>query len=358
LATDRHRRQGLNHREAETNMSFRKLLTIAVLALLSMGRAEAQAPERKDVRLGVGGAPALYYLPLALTERLGYFKEQGLNVEINDFKGGSQSLTALIGGSADVVTGAYEHTLRMQAKGQDVVAIIELGRYPGISLGVKKERADKIKAVADLKGAKIGVTAPGSSTNMIVWYLMAKAGLKPDDASFIGVGTGAGAVAAIQRGEIDAISNIDPVMAKLESTGDIVTLAETRTTEGTAKVFGGPMSAAVLYAKRDWLEKNPNTAQALTNAFYKTLKWMRDVTPETIAATVPQDYWLGDKALYTAAVKANMQVYSQDGVVSAESRQRSLDFLKQFDKEIAGATIDSAKTWDDRFVKKAAATVR
>jgi ABC-type nitrate/sulfonate/bicarbonate transport system substrate-binding protein len=70
---------------------------------------------------------------------------------------------------------------------------------PGSSLGVKKERADKIKAVADLKGAKIGVTAPGSSTNMIVWYLMAKAGLKPDDASFIGVGTGAGAVAAIQR---------------------------------------------------------------------------------------------------------------------------------------------------------------
>ena len=181
-------------------MTFLKVLTFSVLAALSAARAEAQGPERKDVRLGVGGAPALYYLPLTLTDRLGYFKEQGLNVEINDFKGGSQSLTALVGGSADVVTGAYEHTLRMQAKGQDIVAIIELGRYPGIALGVKKDRADKIKSVADLKGAKIGVTAPGSSTNMIVWYLMAKAGLKPDDASFIGVGTGAGAVAVEARG--------------------------------------------------------------------------------------------------------------------------------------------------------------
>src|SRR5215471_6310169 len=246
---------------------WRRVSLMGALAgalMLAASAAQAQAPEKKDIKLGVGGAAALYYLPLALTDRLGYFKEQGLNVEISDFKGGSQSLTALVGGSVDVVTGAFEHTLRMQAKGQDIIAAIELGRYPGIALAVRKERADRLKTIADLKGAKIGVTAPGSSTNMIVWYLMAKAGLKPDDASFVGVGTGAGAVAAIQRGEIDAIANIDPVMAKLELGGDIVTLAETRTTEGTGKVFGGPMSAAVLYLKRDWLEKNPNTAQALT----------------------------------------------------------------------------------------------
>ena len=110
-------------------------MPIAAAVLLAAGSARAQAPEKKDIKLGVGGAPSLYYLPLALTEKLGFFKEQGLNVEINDFKGGSQSLTALVGGSVDVVTGAYEHTLRMQAKGQDIVAVIELGRYPGIALG-------------------------------------------------------------------------------------------------------------------------------------------------------------------------------------------------------------------------------
>jgi NitT/TauT family transport system substrate-binding protein len=333
---------------------------IAALAAgaLAAGTASAQAPEKKDIKLGVGGAPALYYLPLALTDSLGYFKEQGLNVEINDFKGGSQSLTALVGGSADVVTGAYEHTLRMQAKGQDILAVIELGRYPGIALAVKKDRADKIKTIADLKGAKIGVTAPGSSTNMIVWYLMAKVGLKPDDASFIGVGAAASAIVAIQRGEIDAISNVDPVISKLQSTNEVVVLAETRTTEGTTKVLGGPMSAAVLYLKRDFMDKNPNTVQALVNAFYKTLMWLDKATPEQVADKVPQEYWLGDKALYMAAVKNNLQVYSRDGVVSAESQKRSLDFLKQFDKEIAAATIDTAKTWDGRFVTKAAATIK
>lgn len=339
-------------------MRFGKAIVIAAMLTFGAGSADAQAPEKKDIKLGVGGAPALYYLPLALTDKLGYFKEQGLNVEINDFKGGSQSLTALVGGSADVVTGAYEHTLRMQAKGQDILAVVELGRYPGIALAVKKDRADKIKTVADLKGAKIGVTAPGSSTNMIVWYLMAKAGLKPDDASFVGVGASSSAIAAIQRGEIDAISNVDPVISKLQSTGEVVVMAETRTTEGTTKVLGGPMSAAVLYLKRDFMDKNPNTVQALVNAFYKTLKWLEKATPDQVADKVPQEYWLGDKALYMAAVKNNLQVYSRDGIVSAESRQRSLDFLKQFDKEMAAAKIDTAKTFEGRFVKKAAETIK
>ena len=339
-------------------MQLWKTIAVAAAAMLATGGAHAQAPEKKDIKLGVGGAPALYYLPLALTDSLGYFKEQGLSVEINDFKGGSQSLTALVGGSADVVTGAYEHTLRMQAKGQDILAVIELGRYPGIALAVKKDRADKIKTIADLKGAKIGVTAPGSSTNMIVWYLMAKAGLKPDDASFVGVGASSSAIAAIQRGEIDAISNVDPVISKLQSTNEVVVLAETRTTEGTTKVLGGPMSAAVLYLKRDFMDKNPNTVQALVNAFYKTLKWLDKATPEQVADKVPQEYWLGDKALYMTAVRNNLQVYSRDGIVNPDSQKRSLDFLKQFDKEIAAATIDPAKTWDGRFVTKAAATIK
>jgi len=329
----------------------------ATMVAVMAGSAQAQAPEKKDVKLGVGGSNSLYYLPLAITERLGFFKEQGLNVEVSDFKGGSQSLTALVGGSVDVVTGAYEHTIRMQVKGQDVVAAIELGRYPGIVLAVKKDRMDKIKSIADLKGAKIGVTAPGSSTNMIAWYLMAKSGLKPDDASFVGVGAGPSAIAAIKRGDIDAISNIDPVIATLEASGDVVVMADTRTSEGANKVFGGTMPAAVLYFKRDFIEKNPNTVQALVNAFYKSLKWLEKATPEQIADTVPQEYWLGDKALYMKAVKANRQVYSLDGIVNEGSQKRSLDFLRQFDKEIADAKVDTSKTFDDRFVRKAAGSV-
>src|SRR5690349_15921718 len=155
--------------------------TVAALALslsLSLSAAaHAQAVEKKQITLAVGGKSALYYLPLTICERLGYFKEQGLDVAINDFRGGSQSLMALVGGSVDVVTGAYEHIIRTQAKGQDIRAVIELGRFPGIVVGVRKERTASYKSAADLKGMKIGVTAPGSSTNFFVMYMMSKAGL-------------------------------------------------------------------------------------------------------------------------------------------------------------------------------------
>jgi NitT/TauT family transport system substrate-binding protein len=335
--------------------TVRTLLAAIAFGLALTGAGHTQGLEKKSLTLAVGGKTALYYLPLTICERLGYFKEQGLDVTINDFRGGAQSLQALVGGSVDVVTGAYEHTIRMQAKGQDIKAVIELGRFPGIVLGVRKERAAGYKSAADLKGMKIGVSAPGSSTNFFVMYLMSKAGLEPTDASYIGVGIGPSAVAAVKKGDIDALSNLDPMMTKLEQDGDIKVVVDTRTEEGTRAIFGGSNPAAVLYLKQDFIEKNPNTVQALVNAFYKTLKWLEKATPEDIAATVPEDYYLGDRALYLAAVKANKPVYSLTGVIPAAGMRSAADMLLAFDPELKDAKVDLATTFDGRFVSKAAA---
>src|ERR1044071_867381 len=185
-------------------MERRTFLTGAAAAALAAGAAPqvraqaAGAPEKAKVQLGVGGKPLLYYLPLTIAERRGFFKEEGLEVEIADLAGRARSLQSLVGGSVGVVTGAYEHTIRMQAKGQDIRAVIELGRFPAIVVAVRKDKAGTIKSAADLKGAKMGVTAPGSSTAILAQYAMVKAGLKPTDAAIIGVGGGAGAVAAMK----------------------------------------------------------------------------------------------------------------------------------------------------------------
>lgn len=315
----------------------------------------AQAPEKPSLTLGVGGKGLLYYLPLTLAESLGYFKEQGLDVTVTDFGGGSKSLQSLIGGSADVVTGAYEHTIRMQAKGQAIKAVIELGRFPGMVLAVKKDKADQVKSFKDLKGMKVGVTAPGSSTNFFVNALIAKEGLKPTDISVIGIGAGPGAVAAIKKGDIDALVNLDPVISKLEQDGDIVVLADARTEEGNMELFGGNNPAAVVYLKADFIEQNPQTVQRIVNAFYKTLKWLEKATPEQIAAAVPPAYHLGNKGLYMKAVAASRAMYSKDGIVSEKGMNNALDLLVQFDEELKTAKIDLSKTFDDRFVKKAAA---
>ncbi|GEO15050.1 ABC transporter substrate-binding protein [Microvirga aerophila] len=326
----------------------------AALAAGIAPNAFAQAkPEKSKVTLGVGGKPLLYYLPLTIAERKGYFKEEGLEVEINDFGGGAKSLQALIGGSVDVVTGAYEHTIRMQAKGQDVRAITELGRFPAIVIAVKKDKADKIKSAADFKGLKIGVTAPGSSTALMAQYAMVKAGLKPSDAAIIGVGSGASGVAAMQKGEIDIISHLDPVIAKLESDGDIVVLIDTRTEAGTRALFGGSNPAATLYSKKDFIDANPVTTQRLVNAFVKSLKCLQTAKPEDVADTVPPEYHLGDKALYIKAVQNSLESYSRTGIVPPDGMTSVMDMLKQLDPELKDAKIDLAATFDDRFVKKA-----
>jgi NitT/TauT family transport system substrate-binding protein len=196
---------------------MKRILAAAGAAALLLGSTFAASgqdakPELSRLRLAVGGKPALFYLPLTVTERLGYFRDAGLEVEISDFPGGARALQALIGGSADVVAGSFDHTIQMQAKGQPIVAVVQLGQFPGYVLGVLTAKAQTYRSPADLKGMKIGVTAPGSSTHFMAQHLLVKHGLKRDDASFVGIGASASAVAAVQRGEIDAIVNVDPVI--------------------------------------------------------------------------------------------------------------------------------------------------
>src|SRR5437879_557466 len=115
-------------------------LAILVAAWPAFAGAQA-APEKKDVHVAVGGKASLYYLPLTIAEQLGYFKDEGLNLTISDFSGGSQALRAVVGGSADVVSGAYEHTLNMQPKGQYLQCFVQQGRAPQIAIGISKSKA-------------------------------------------------------------------------------------------------------------------------------------------------------------------------------------------------------------------------
>lgn len=218
-------------------------LLTASPAVLAQGK-----PEKSKVTIAVGGKALFYYLPLTIAERLGYFKDEGLDVEIVDFAGGAKALQAVVGGSADVVSGAYEHTLVLQAKGQMYQEFLLQGRAPQIVLAVNNKTMPNYKSIADLKGKKIGVTAPGSSTNIMVNYVLARAGIKPNEVSIIGVGPSSGAIAAVRAGQIDALANLDPVMSMLTQKNEVRVVSDTRTLADTKAVFGGNMPAGCLYA--------------------------------------------------------------------------------------------------------------
>src|SRR5690606_4430927 len=120
-----------------------------------------------------------------------------------------------------------------QSKGQHYRSFVLQGRAPMIVLGVSKKTVPNYKTPADLKGKKIGVTAPGSSTNMMANFFLAQHGLKPSDVSFIGVGAGAGAITALRTGQIDAIANLDPVISTLVKEDLLNIIADTRTLKDT-----------------------------------------------------------------------------------------------------------------------------
>lgn len=336
------------------NIDRRTLLGLAGAGLAMpalIGRAQAQSVK---LTMGVGGKSLLYYLPLTIAERQGFFKAEGLDAEINDFAGGAKSLQALMGGSVDLVAGAYEHTLRMQAKNQDIRAVCELLRFPTIVIGVRKDLAGKVKSPKDFKGLKIGVTAPGSSTYITAAFAMAKAGLTPQDASFIGIGGGASAVAAMKKGEIDVISHLDPVIAKLEADGDIVTMIDTRTESGTKSLFGGSNPAACMYARADFIEKNPKVVQSAVNAMYKALRWLDTANGDAVSASVPPEYHLGDKGLYVKAFNASREAYSKTGIMDKAGMQSVADMITSLDPELKHANLDVSKSFEPKFVQAAA----
>ena len=323
-------------------------------ALVLATSAGAQAPEKKKITIAVGGKSLFYYLPLTVAERKGYFKDEGLEVEIPDFAGGAKALQALVGGSADMVSGAYEHTINMAAKKQPITAVVLQAKYSSIVLVLPKDKAAKYKGPQDLKGLKVGVTAPGSSTNMFVNNLLARGGLKPTDVSIVGVGAGAGAVAAMEKGEIDALSNLDPVVTQLESTGKFVAVADSRTEKGMNDIYGGAYMASVIYVNSDYVKKNPATVQAVVNAMVRADKWIAKATPQEIVELMPAEYKAGNPSLYKEALLKNMIGYSENGEMTLKAADNVYKVLKQFEPSVMNAgKMDLGATFDNSFVQRA-----
>ncbi len=313
----------------------------------------AQKIEKSKVHIAVGGKALTYYLPLTIAERNGYFKDEGLDVTISDFAGGSKALQAVVGGSADVVSGAFEHTINLQSKGQFFRCVVLQGRAPMIAIGVSTKGMPNYKTPADLKGKKIGVTAPGSSTSMMVNFFLAKHGLKPSDVSIIGVGAGAGAVTALRSGQIDAISNLDPVLSMLQAAKDINIISDTRTLKDTIDIFGGNMPAGSLYAPQTFIDANPNTMQALVNAMVRADKWIQKAGAERVTKTVPETYLLGDPPVYTLSVTKCLEGLSPDGMIPADGPATALKALAAYSPELDASKIDLSKTWTNDFTLRA-----
>ncbi|MGY4624899.1 ABC transporter substrate-binding protein [Bradyrhizobium sp. USDA 4486] len=333
---------------------FTRLILVVSAIGLSILSAQAGEPEKAKLKIAVG-SQILNYMPLELGVKLGMFKEEGLDVTVENFQaGGSKALQALVGGSVDGTVGFYDHTIQMQAQGKEISCVFLLNDVPGVLLGVRNGLADKVNTGADLKGLKLGITAPGSSTDTMARYYIKKAGLGPRDVNIIAVGSGAPGMVALEAKNIDALVYFDPIATLLARKNSATPLFDARTIEGSKQAFGGIYPTACLYLQQSFIDKNPETVQRLVNALLKTHRWINSVPTEQLVDAIPAGYKTDNRDVNIEIMTASKALFSQTGQMDVEAAKVPLGVLSEYDPKIAAAKIDLTKTFTNRFAVRAA----
>jgi NitT/TauT family transport system substrate-binding protein len=211
--------------------------------------------------------------------------------------------------------------------------------------------------IKDLAGKKVGVSAPGSSTDFFLKFLLKKNGIDPASVAVIGVGLGATAVAAMEQGQIDAAVMLDPSVTVLQgSHGDLRILSDTRTEKDTLAVFGGEYPGGALYSTAAWVASHEKEAQALTTAILNTLDWIHTHSAEDIMEKMPPEMVGKNRELYLAALKNTIPMYSQNGKMDPKGADAVLAVFSEGSPEVAKANIDVSKTYTNKFVDAAKKT--
>ena len=332
-------------------VAVEKLTVCVVVAALSTACAKAPVASN-HIRLAVGGQNQMVYLPTTLAQELGFYKAEGLDVELQDFAGGSKALEALVGGSADVVSGFYDHTIQMAAEGRHLVAFVNMLRFPGLVLVTSPQAAASVTNVDDLKGRVVGVTSAGSSSQMLLTYLLQRHGVAPDSVSVTPIGSAATAVAAVERGKVDAAMMADPAFTLVtRRTSGVHVLADLRSADGVRQAFDTPTyPASVLYAPAEWIQKNHDAASRLARAMVNTLTWMQSHSADDISAKTPKTFRGDDDALYAEAVSHSMPMFSPDGVMDAAGAEAVRTLLAQSMDKVRRARIDLSQTYTNDLV--------
>jgi NitT/TauT family transport system substrate-binding protein len=329
------------------------VVTIAVaVAALIAAACGGGSGAGTHVRVAVGGQNQMVYLPTTLAQELGFYKDEGLDVELQDFQGGAKALQALMGGSADVVSGFYDHTIQMAAEGRPLVAFVSMLRYPGLVLVTSPQAAASVTRIDDLTGKMAGVTAAGSSSQMFLTFLLTRHGIAPDAVSVTSIGSAATAIAAVERGKVDAGWMADPSVTLVRRRNPSVrVLADLRTEAGVKDAFGtSTYPGSVLYAHAGWVDAHRETAGRLARAILRTLQWMHSHSADDIAQRTPKPLRGEDDQLYVEALRDSMQMFSTDGVMTADGAAAVRTLLAESMDKVRNASINVSNTYTNELV--------
>ncbi|HEV2477661.1 MAG TPA: ABC transporter substrate-binding protein [Candidatus Dormibacteraeota bacterium] len=305
-----------------------------------------------SLKIMVGGLNKQIYLPNMLAQRLGYFKDYGLNVTLIDEGSGQASEEEVVAGNVDAGSGAYVHPMVLNTQGKKIETICQFGIAPG-EAEVVDASLTNITSAKDLVGKNLGVTDLGSGTHVLTQAIIGSAGADPTKAQYVAVGAGDTFIAAIQQKKIAAGMTTYPTISRLVNSGKGKILVSLLDPQSTRAALGGDYPFIGIFAKNDWVNSNKDTAQRLVNAYVKTLKYIHSHTAQQVADQMPTDYYAGDKASYVSDLQSQLGIFGTDCKMPVGGPENVQKIQQQFVSSYKGKSANLSETYTNEFAGKA-----
>ena len=306
------------------------------------GAVEQAKPQKIKVAEAVRGE---YWLPVYLAHELGYFKDEGLEVELVTYKDGPLALLGLVAGDAQFCIIGFEPVLRAYEQGKQTKVILTTTYNQPYMFATRKG----IDKTSDLKGKVIFAGMPSSAPYAFAKAVLKSEGLDPDkDVTFANLEYGA-EVAALSRGEIDGTyvrASKEPEFLAIDA--NIV--ADATDPAQHKKIFGSERyEAFVVQVTEDYIKKNPETVQKFANAVAKAMAWQGEHTDKEIAETVAPLF--PGRNIDAKLINTVKRSLSPDGYFTDEGYST----VEKFCKEVGIITkpVPFEAVIDQSFIKKA-----
>ena len=331
----------------------RLVVLYAVMAAGLAGCTSKSSGPVKTVRIALS-RDAITWLPVHLAQALGYYREEGLALAFSDVTGLSKGMEALLGGSVDVAASTTMLIVQLAAEGRDVRGFITFYNFPNYALVVAPSAASTIHSVADLKGRRVGVSSPGSPTQMLMNYSLVSHGLSPADVSTVTISAGAASLAAIERGQVDAAAVVGSAAAVLERRYPGLTiLADGRTSAGTEAAFGSKtFPSASLISTGKWLRANNDTARRLAQATLKAMAWLGSHSAEEARVHIPDELRMPDADGDLQAIRQAQRNLSPDGAMPPDGLDTARRVLSASNDKVRTGTFDLSTFYTNEFVRR------
>lgn len=322
-------------------------------ALTQTTRRSAAQPVHSSVVLALSERSAFANLPLTIAERLRFFAAEGVSVEIKEFPDDDTAMAAVLSGSAQLYAGSFASIVVQRAQGAYLSSFVVQGLAPQIGFGISQRTLKGSRTARDLKGRRIGITKLGSDSHRVALQALEHASVPAREVRFMTLPNSDDALGAFLLGDLDAIAYPDPLITRLEQSGELRLLVDTRTLRGSDELFGGPWPAYCLAASAAWMASNPVPCQALADAMVHALKWLRTAGPSDVTKAVPEPYFGGDRALYLAAFERTRASWAPDGLMPADGPLTVAKWLERFDQNALKPLGNLSSSYTNQFALKA-----